>query len=46
MDGEVQGVMQYNHQAVNFELVADSLSEFVESLIDTFCDEENQANPH
>lgn len=36
--GEVEGVMQYNHQAVEFEVIADSLEEFVEILEDTFCD--------
>ncbi|MEQ9409664.1 MAG: SMI1/KNR4 family protein [Fuerstiella sp.] len=38
--GEVEGVMQYNHQAVEFELIADSLQEFVEILYETFCDED------
>lgn len=33
-------VIQYNHQAVEWEIVADSLSEFVEILTETFCGED------
>lgn len=35
---EVDGVMQYDHQAVEFQQIADSLAEFVEILEDTFCE--------
>ena len=38
---EVQGVMQYDHQSVQFEVFADSIDEFVEMLEDTFCDAES-----
>ena len=37
VDGDVDGVMQFDHQAVQFEVVADSLQEFVEILEETFC---------
>ena len=37
VDGDVEGVMQFDHQSVQFEVVADSLQEFVEILEDTFC---------
>ena len=33
---EVEGVIQFDHQAVQFEVIADSLEEFVEILVDTF----------
>ena len=36
VEGEVNGVMQYDHQAVEFEVIADSLEEFVEMLTETF----------
>ena len=36
VEGEVEGVMQYDHQNVGFEVVADSLDEFVEMLVETF----------
>lgn len=32
-------VIQYNHQAVEWDVIADSLDEFVEILVDTFCAE-------
>ena len=35
-DGEHQGVLQFRHQSVEFELVADSLDEFVEILLDSY----------
>ncbi|MCA9050491.1 MAG: SMI1/KNR4 family protein [Planctomycetaceae bacterium] len=37
--GDVPGILQYNHQAVEFERIADSLAEFVEILHDTFDEE-------
>lgn len=37
---EVTGVMQYDHQSVSFDVIADSLVEFVEMLMETFV--ENQ----
>lgn len=37
VDGDIEGVMQFDHQSVQFEVVADSLQEFVEILEDTFC---------
>lgn len=36
VDGDVHGVMQYDHQNVGFEVVADTLEEFVEMLVETF----------
>ncbi len=36
---EVPGVMQYDHQAVEYQQVAESLAEFVEILEDTFCED-------
>lgn len=36
VDGDVNGVMQYDHQNVGFEVVADTLEEFVEMLVETF----------
>lgn len=33
---EVQGVIQYDHQSVGFYVMADSLDEFVQMLIDTY----------
>ncbi len=36
VNGEVPGVMQYNHMEVGFEVVADSLDEFTEMLVETF----------
>ena len=38
--GDVEGVMRYDHQAVEFEVIADSLNEYVEMLTETFVDEE------
>ena len=38
---EVEGVMQYDHQSVQFEVFADSIDEFIEMLEDTFCDAES-----
>jgi len=35
-DGEHQGVLQFRHHAVEFEIIADSLHEFVEMLIESF----------
>jgi hypothetical protein len=35
---EIDGVMQYNHQAVEFEVIADSLTEFIDLLDETFGD--------
>lgn len=43
VEGEVDGVMQYDHQNVGFEVVADSLDEFVEMLVETFILEEGLA---
>lgn len=42
VEGEVDGVMQYDHQNVRFEVVADSLDEFVEMLVETFILEDGQ----
>ena len=36
VEGDVDGVMQYDHQNVGFEVVADSMDEFVEMLVETF----------
>ena len=33
---EIEGVMQYDHQAVEFTECAESLQEFIEMLMDTF----------
>lgn len=38
---EVEGVMQYDHQSVQFEVFADSIDDFIEMLEDTFCDAES-----
>ncbi len=35
-DGEHQGVLQFRHQSVEFESVADSLDEFVGMLLDRY----------
>ena len=35
-DGEHQGVLQFRHQSVEFESVADSLDEFVGMLLDSY----------
>ena len=35
VSGDVDGVIQYNHQAVTFEIIADSLAEFIEMLEET-----------
>ncbi|MEZ6123222.1 MAG: SMI1/KNR4 family protein [Planctomycetaceae bacterium] len=49
---EVTGVMQFDHQSVTFELVADSLSDFVTMLVHTFieggscCDSEHCDHDH
>jgi len=40
VDGDVEGVMQYDHQEVGFEVVADSVEEFVGMLVDTFIEED------
>ncbi len=40
VDQEVAGVMQFDHHSVGFEVIADSLDEFVEMLVeDPFADE-------
>ena len=36
VDGEEEGVIQFDHQSVSFEIVADSLDDFVELLVETF----------
>lgn len=36
LDGEHAGVLQFRHHAVEFEVVADSLDEFVEMLTESF----------
>lgn len=36
VSGDVDGVIQYNHQAVTFEIIAESLEEFIEILEETF----------
>ena len=36
LDGEHAGVLQFRHHAVEFEIIADSLEEFVEMLIESF----------
>jgi hypothetical protein len=35
-DCEHEGVLQFRHHAVEFELIADSLAEFVEMLVESF----------
>lgn len=40
VDAKTTEVIQYDHQAVQWEVVADSLDEFVEILVDTFCADE------
>lgn len=35
-DGEHDGVLQFRHYAVEFEVIADSLNDFVEMLMDAF----------
>lgn len=40
---EVEGVIQYDHQAVQFEVCADSLDEFIEMLVDTFINYADEA---
>ena len=36
VEGDVTGVIQFNHQAVEFEVIAESLTEFIEILEETF----------
>lgn len=36
LDGEHAGVLQFRHHAVEFEVIADSLEEFIEMLIESF----------
>ena len=36
VEGDVEGVLQFDHQSVGFEVIADSLTEFVEILEETF----------
>jgi hypothetical protein len=36
MDGEHTGVLQFRHHAVEFEIMTDSLNEFVEMLVEAF----------
>ena len=35
-DGEHEGVLQFRHYSVEFEVIADSLNDFVEMLMDAF----------
>lgn len=42
-DGEHQGVLQFRHQSVEFENVADSLDEFVGMLLDSYVTGEESA---
>lgn len=45
VDGDVDGVMQYDHMHVGFEVIADTLDEFVEMLVETFIlDHESEAD--
>ena len=37
VEGEVEGILQFDHQSVGFDVIADSLAEFVEILEETFC---------
>lgn len=36
LDGDHAGVLQFRHHAVEFEVIADSLEEFVDMLIESF----------
>ena len=36
VEGQEEGVIQFDHQAVVFEVIADSLSEFIKILEETF----------
>lgn len=38
---DVDGVMQFDHQAVQFEVIADSIDEYIEVLRETFCGSED-----
>ena len=42
-DGEHQGVLQFRHQSVEFENVADSLDEFVGMLLDSYVNGDESA---
>ena len=41
VDGDVDGVMRYDHHAVEFEVIADTMDEFIEMLTETFVDFDN-----
>jgi hypothetical protein len=50
-DGEHSGVLQFRHYSVEFEVIADSLNEFVEMLMDafvarTFVEDEDDEDDH
>lgn len=42
--GEVEGVIQYDHQAVEWHVCAESLDEYVEMLVETFIEGEDQGD--
>ena len=43
VSGEFEGVLQYDHQSVGWEIVAESVQDFVDFLTEVFCEED--ANP-
>jgi hypothetical protein len=40
ISGEHAGVLQYLHQPVEFEQISESLDEYIEMLLETFCPED------
>ena len=41
VDRQEEGVIQFDHQSVSFDVIADSLSEFIEILVETFSESES-----
>jgi hypothetical protein len=45
VSGEIEGVLQYDHQAVKWEIVAVSVRDFVDFLSEVFCEDEDDDDP-
>ena len=40
VSGEFEGVLQYDHQSVGWEIVAESVQDFIDFLSEVFCEEQ------
>ena len=45
VSGEIEGVLQYDHQQVRWEIVAESVQDFVDFLSEVFCEPDDSDDP-